>query len=88
MTNGAINFDPGGLAIQGAGTCPGVTLTPPASPGPLIQRCVGQLHIRDVVAYQPGDRYWPFQCFELAIFLALTAMLVGLCFWWIRRRVN
>jgi hypothetical protein len=89
---GGINFNPDaggfGLTIQGAGTCPDITPTPPTNPGPLIQKCVDQLHLREVMTYQPADRYWPFQGFELAIFLALALGLVGLCFWWIRRRAS
>jgi hypothetical protein len=92
LVGGGINLSPGvgGLTIQGAGTCPDITVaTPPTGPiGPLLQKCVDQLHIRDSLTYQPGGRYWPFQWFELAIFLALALLLVGLCFWWIRRRVN
>jgi hypothetical protein len=89
---GAINFNQGpagyDLVIQGAGTCSDVSTAPPTNPGSLIQQCVAHLHLRDVVAYQPGDRYWPFQTIELAIFLVLTVMLVGFCFWWVQRRVS
>jgi hypothetical protein len=78
-----------GLTIQGAGSCPDITMPPlPTAPGPLLQKCLDELHIRDVLTYQPGDRYWPFQWYELAIFLALALTLVALCFWWIRRRVS
>lgn len=89
---GSINFTPDaggfGLTIQGAGTCPDVSPTPPINPGPMIQKCIDQLHLREVLTYQPASRYWPFQWFELAIFLALAVALVGLCFWWIRRRAT
>jgi hypothetical protein len=89
---GAINFTPDaggfGLTIQGAGTCPDVSPTPPINPGPMIQKCVEQLHLREVLTFQPASRYGPFQWFELAIFLALALALVGLCFWWIRRRAT
>lgn len=40
------------------------------------------------LTYQPGGRYWPFQWNELAIFVALALILVGLSFWWVRRRVS
>jgi hypothetical protein len=86
---GGINFNPGvggyGLTIQGAGTCPGISATPPANPGALIEKCVEHLNIRDVLTYQPANRYWPFQWFELAIFLALSLLFVGVCFWSVRR---
>lgn len=89
LVDGGINFNPGvggfGLTIQGAGTCPGISATPPANPGALIAECAQRLHLRDVLTYQPADRYWPFQWFELAIFLALSLILVGVCFWWVRR---
>jgi len=54
-----------------------------------IQACnayVGRLHLRQLVTYQPASRYWPFQGYETAIFLALAFALAGACFWWVRRR--
>jgi ABC-type transport system involved in multi-copper enzyme maturation permease subunit len=47
---------------------------------------VGRLHLRQLVTYQPASRYWIFQWYETAIFLALALALAGACFWWIRRR--
>jgi hypothetical protein len=44
--------------------------------------------LRDVVTFQPANRYWPFQWHELAIFLGLAAIVGGFCFWWIRRPVS
>jgi hypothetical protein len=89
LTAGGINFSQGAggyaLTIQGAGTCPAISPGPPTNPGPLIQKCVEQLHLRDALTYQPGDRYWSFQAFELAIFAALALLLVGFCFWWVGR---
>jgi ABC-type transport system involved in multi-copper enzyme maturation permease subunit len=93
--NGSINggtiLSPGatGLTIQGVGTCPGIAPPTPGTGGvgPALQTCVDNLHIRDVLTYQPSGRYWPFQVYELAIFLTLALILVGLCFWWVRRRI-
>jgi len=47
---------------------------------------LGRLHLRQRVIYQPASRYWTFQWFETAIFLALALALAGFCFWWVRRR--
>jgi hypothetical protein len=52
----------------------------------LIQRCVNQLRIRELLTYQPASRYWAFQWYELTIFLGLAALLGGICLWWSRRR--
>lgn len=30
------------------------------------------------MAYQPGDRFWAFQGIEVAIYVALAVLLVGL----------
>ena len=38
------------------------------------------------MTYQPAGRYWTFQWYETAIFLALALALAGFCVWWIRRR--
>jgi len=54
-----------------------------------IQQCnahIGSLHLRQLVTYQPAVRYWAFQWYETAIFLALALALAGFCVWWIRRR--
>jgi hypothetical protein len=39
----------------------------------------------ELVIYQPESRFWTLQWYETAIFLGLTAVLAGICMWWIRR---
>jgi hypothetical protein len=41
-----------------------------------------------VLTYQPASRYWAFQWYETAIFLALALALAGFSFWWVRRRLT
>jgi hypothetical protein len=55
-----------------------------------LQDCVAKVGAKfhEVVTYQPANRYWAFQWYETAIFLALALMLAGLCFWWVRRRLS
>jgi ABC-type transport system involved in multi-copper enzyme maturation permease subunit len=50
------------------------------------QNSLPVLHLRQLLTYQPASRYWAFQWYETAIFLALALILTGLCYWWIRRR--
>jgi hypothetical protein len=40
-----------------------------------------------LTAYQPADRYWRFQAIESGIYLALSALLLVLTAYWVRRRV-
>jgi hypothetical protein len=47
--------------------------------------CIGQL--REALVYQPAGRYWAFQWYEMAIFLALAVVLGGFCVWWVRSRL-
>jgi hypothetical protein len=49
---------------------------------------LGRLHLSDLITYQPASRFWAFQWYETAIFLALAVILAGVCFWWIRRRIS
>lgn len=37
--------------------------------------------------YQPADRFWLFQGIEAAILVALTAALLALTIWWVRKRI-
>jgi ABC-2 family transporter protein len=43
-------------------------------------------HLRRQISYQPASRFWAFQAYETAIFLAVALALAGFCVWWIRRR--
>jgi ABC-type transport system involved in multi-copper enzyme maturation permease subunit len=73
------------ITTNGHATVPGSRACASGS----IQQCiayVGRFHLRQVVTYQPASRYWAFQWYETAIFLALALALVVVCFWWIRRR--
>ena len=49
------------------------------------QASLGRFHLRQLITYQPASRYWTFQWYETAIFLALALALAGLCYWRIRR---
>jgi hypothetical protein len=82
-----------GITVGGVGSCPNITVPRiPAghanvSPGPYVEKCFDQLGIHDLLTYQPASRYWTFQWYELAIFIVLALLLVGVCFWWVRRRL-
>ena len=79
-----------------------VPLRQPVKPftGPATQACVrnsgsqacqasiGALHLRQVVTYEPANRYWALQWYETAIFLAAALALSGACFGWVRRRAT
>jgi hypothetical protein len=54
-----------------------------------IQACnasIGRLHLRQIVTYQPASRYWTFQWYETAIFIALALLLAWFCYWRVSRR--
>jgi len=53
----------------------------------VFQDCITNVGAKfhELVTYQPASRYWIFQWYETAIFLALAIMLCGFCFWWVRR---
>jgi hypothetical protein len=102
--NGNLGFNTspdGTLTMSGVGTCPNRFVPPKigSGRGPLgglpsssavhaFQTCADKLGIKEVVTYQPINRYWPFQIYETAIFVALAFVLVGFCFWWVRHRLS
>jgi hypothetical protein len=42
----------------------------------------------EVATYQPASNYWPLQWAETGVYLVLAAALIGLAFWWVRRRLS
>ena len=56
-----------------------------SSPAQACNDYIESLHLRQTVTYQPASRYWAFQWYETAIYLAVALALAGFCFWWIRR---
>jgi hypothetical protein len=88
-----ISVGPHGVIIQGLGSCPNIR--PPrihsgspsqAAGNALVQRCVDQLRVRQLLTYQPASRYWAFQWYEMAIVFGLALLLAGFCIWQVRRR--
>jgi hypothetical protein len=75
-------------------SCPTLGQGPrgPAGPAPEAARqrmhdCVVTINEKyhEVITYQPGERYWTFQWWELTLFALLTALLGGYAFYRIRR---
>ena len=60
----------------------------PAGQTNACDAALGRLHLRQVVIYQPGSRYWAFQWLETAIYLLLALLLAGFCTWRINRRLS
>lgn len=90
-----IGIDENGVFI-GDLSCPNLKPqeTPAASangPNPavqaLVEQCVTQLGLKEALTYQPASRYWAFQWYEAALFIALSVILSGSCFWLVRRRL-
>ena len=66
-------------------------MPPPCGPNSAYSACVaaiGRMHLRQVVIYQPGSRFWALQWYETGIYLGLAAALAGFCIWWVRRRLS
>jgi hypothetical protein len=51
------------------------------------QRCFEDHDIYMTTLYHPADRYWIFQAIETAIFLGMAALLLGITFYWVTRRI-
>jgi hypothetical protein len=44
--------------------------------------------LKQVIVYQPANRYWTFQALEFGIYLTVAILLAWACFWWTRRRLS
>jgi hypothetical protein len=94
----SVSIAPNGqVSVPDAGICHGLNLPRPGSSGfppapakiqAYIHACVTSLHLRELLTYQPANRYWPFQLYETGIFLAVALLLSGFCVWWIRHRLE
>jgi hypothetical protein len=49
-------------------------------------QCMQSRGYREAISYLPTSRYWPLQCIETGVFLALALALAGCCFWRLGRR--
>jgi hypothetical protein len=52
------------------------------------QQCFQDHGIYMTTIYHPASRYWIFQGIESAIFLGLSAVLLGITFYWVSRRIS
>jgi hypothetical protein len=92
----------GTVGLEGVGACPnkfpalGSAVRgglrsggqPSAAFNTAMQDCIDRLGIREVVSYQPLNRYWPLQWDETLIFTGLAVALAAFSFWWVRRRLT
>ncbi|MGA3215819.1 MAG: ABC transporter permease [Acidimicrobiales bacterium] len=83
----------GTASIPGVGACPGLKVPPPGTPrGASVQTlfasCAHHFGLRQLVTYQPASRYWAFQWYEMALFVAMALALAALCLWWVRHRLT
>ena len=66
--------------------CPPSVLGPnKPSPG-AIAGCLAPHGYTEWTRYQPASRFWPFQFIENGWLLALSALLIGITVWLVRRR--
>jgi len=99
--NGNIGFQMshGTINLVGVGPCQNAfpaaalggargTSGPSAAFNAAAQECISKLGLRDVVTYQPLSHYWPLQCYETLIFLALALALAAFCFWRVNRSLT
>jgi hypothetical protein len=55
-----------------------------------LHECTANIAARfhEVAAYQPASHYWGLQWAETGVFVAAAAALLGVSFWWVRRRLT
>jgi hypothetical protein len=62
----------------------------PAAVNAILNNCVTKLsaNFHQVASYQSGSRYWPFQWYELGLYLLASLVLTGVSIWWVRSRLS
>jgi hypothetical protein len=50
--------------------------------------CLSQHGVVETITYQPAARFWAFQLIEFGLFLGVSAALLCLTVWWVRRRIS
>jgi ABC-type transport system involved in multi-copper enzyme maturation permease subunit len=62
----------------------------PANGQQAFQQCITTISTKyhQVITYQPAGRFWAFQTYETLLFVAASAVLAGVCVWWVRRRLT
>jgi hypothetical protein len=58
-----------------------------AKSGEAVDRCLHDNGFMQSIVYHPAGRFWTFQAIETALFLGVAAVLLGLTFWWVTRRI-
>lgn len=86
--------DAGGRAVPTLPSWFGQCLPPPSMDGPrsgqppMLESCLQRLSdlgYQQEVVYQPASRFWRLQWAETGVFLGLSGLLAGFCFWRVRR---
>lgn len=101
LTNSVLNRDCPGIGTSGPGGTggaggPGGGLAGgssrsqvPAAIQQRLQNCVTKVSAtyHELVTYQPANRYWTFQWYDLAVFVGAALILGGFCLLWVRHRL-
>lgn len=53
-----------------------------------LAACGQKLGIHDIAQVHTADQFWTLQTVELGLFLALAAITVATCFWWLNHRTS
>ncbi|GLZ76178.1 transporter [Actinorhabdospora filicis] len=53
----------------------------------ICEKWVSGLGLQQDVVYHPSTHFWSLQWAEAGVFIGLTVLLAGFCFWWVRKRV-
>lgn len=77
---------PPGSGIQGVGRARAAAVPDQQA----FQQCMTTISAKfhEVVTYQPASRFWAFQTCETLLFVAASAVLAGVCVWWVCRRLS
>jgi hypothetical protein len=87
VTGSSSGTDPFSACANGAGLVSGNKKVAIGGLDSAFNQCLHDHGVLNTLVYHPASRFWTFQAIETALFLGVSALLLGVTAWWVLRRI-